>query len=79
MTKKKLAIAPGYGGYDSIFTFTEATQQEYMKQYDAQYPPETRTPEPVKEIKFEAPRTKMLTANTSPTSSKTFEKGVREP
>jgi predicted dehydrogenase len=56
MTKKKLPAAPGYGGYDSFFTFTEPVQQEFVKQYDAQYPPETRTAEPVKEVKFEAPK-----------------------
>lgn len=56
MTKKKLPAAPGYDGYDSFFTFTEPVKQEFVKQYDAQYPPETRTAEPVKEIKFEAPK-----------------------
>lgn len=56
MTKKKLPAAPGYGGYDSFFTFTEPVQQEFVKQYDAQYPPETRKTEPVKEVKFESPK-----------------------
>lgn len=56
MTKKKLPIAPGYGGYDSFFTFTEPVQQEFVKGYDAKYPPETRTSEPVKEVKFTAPK-----------------------
>ncbi|MBD2751707.1 Gfo/Idh/MocA family protein [Spirosoma validum] len=56
MTKKKLPIAPGYGGYDSFFTFTEPVQQEFVKGYDAKYPPETRTAEPVKEVKFTAPK-----------------------
>lgn len=56
MTKKKLPIAPGYGNYDSFFTFTEPVQQEFVRQYDAKYPPETRKAEPVKEIKFESPK-----------------------
>ncbi|GAB3800981.1 hypothetical protein GCM10028819_27340 [Spirosoma humi] len=56
MTKKKLPVAPGYGGYDSFFTFTEPVQQEFAKKYDATYPPETRKSEPVKEVKFEAPK-----------------------
>ena len=56
LTKNKLPKAPGYGGYDSMFTFPEATQQEYIKQYDAQWPPETRKAEPVKEVKFESPQ-----------------------
>ena len=56
MTKKKLPAAPGYGGYDSFFTFTEPVQQDFVKQYDAKYPPETRKAEPVKEVKFESPK-----------------------
>lgn len=56
MTKKKLPKAPGYGNYDSFFTFTEDVQQEFVKQYDAQYPPDTRVAEPVKEIKFDGPK-----------------------
>jgi predicted dehydrogenase len=56
LTKKKLPIAPGYGNYDSFFTFTEDVQKKFVEQYDAKYPAETRTAEPVKEIKFEAPK-----------------------
>lgn len=56
MTKRKLPIAPGYNGYDSYFTFTEPVKEEFKKQYDAQYPPETRVAEPVKEVRFEAPK-----------------------
>ncbi|HEV7350015.1 Gfo/Idh/MocA family oxidoreductase [Telluribacter sp.] len=56
LTKKKLPIAPGYGGYDSVFTFPEEVQKEFVKQYDAKYPPETRKAEPVKEVKFESPK-----------------------
>ncbi|WP_266365500.1 Gfo/Idh/MocA family protein [Tellurirhabdus rosea] len=56
LTKKKLPQAPGYGGYDSFFTFTPEVQEEFKKQYDSQYPAETRTAEPVKEVRFEAPK-----------------------
>lgn len=56
LTKKKLPAAPGYGGYDSFFTFTPEVQEEFKKQYDAQYPPESRTAEPVKEVKFTSPQ-----------------------
>jgi predicted dehydrogenase len=56
LTKRKLPQAPGYGGYDSYFTFTPETQTEFKKQYDAQYPPETRTVEPSKEVRFESPK-----------------------
>lgn len=52
LTKKKLPIALGY---DSYFTFPEETQKEFVKKYDAQYPPETRKAEPVKEVKFTDP------------------------
>ena len=55
LTKKKLAKAPGYGGYDSYFTFSDEVQKEFVKQYDAQYPADSRVAEPVKEIKFDAP------------------------
>jgi predicted dehydrogenase len=56
LTKKKLPKAPGYGNYDSYFTFTEATQQEFVKQYNANFPEETRKADPVKEIKFDSPK-----------------------
>ena len=56
MTKKKLPLAPGYGGYDSFFTFTEPVQQEFVKQYDTKYPPDTRKAEPVLETKFSSPK-----------------------
>lgn len=55
LTKKKLPIAPGYGNYDSYFTFAPEVQEEFKKQYDAQYPPESRTAEPAKEVRFNAP------------------------
>ncbi|GHB80264.1 Gfo/Idh/MocA family oxidoreductase [Persicitalea jodogahamensis] len=55
LTKKKLPEAPGYGNYDSYFTFPEETQKEFVKNYDAKYPPETRKAEPVKEVKFSKP------------------------
>ncbi|MCF0069067.1 Gfo/Idh/MocA family oxidoreductase [Dyadobacter sp. CY261] len=56
LTKKKLPKAPGMGGYDSFNTFSEAEQKEFKKQYDAQYPEDTRKAEPVKEVRFEAPK-----------------------
>jgi predicted dehydrogenase len=56
LTKKKLPKAPGMGGYDSFNTFSEAQQKEFKKEYDAQYPEDTRKAEPVKEVRFEAPK-----------------------
>ncbi len=55
LTKKKLPKAPGYGNYDSYFTFSEAQQAEFKKQYDAKYSEADRVAEPVKEIRFDAP------------------------
>ncbi|MFN3850956.1 MAG: Gfo/Idh/MocA family protein [Spirosomataceae bacterium] len=56
LTKKKLPKAPGYGGYDSLFTFPEETQKAFIADYESKYPEDTRKAEPVKEIKFEAPK-----------------------
>lgn len=56
LTKKKLPKAPGMGGYDSFNTFSEEQQKEFKKQYDTQYPEDTRKAEPVKEVRFEAPK-----------------------
>ncbi|WP_159467706.1 Gfo/Idh/MocA family protein [Dyadobacter sp. 3J3] len=56
LTKKKLAKAPGYGGYDSFGTFSASEQKDFEKKYDALYPPDTRKADPVKEIRFEAPK-----------------------
>ncbi|NIJ53758.1 Gfo/Idh/MocA family protein [Dyadobacter arcticus] len=56
LNKKKLPKAPGFAGYDSYNTFSESQQKEFKIQYDAQYPEDTRRVEPVKEIKFEAPK-----------------------
>ena len=56
LTKKKLPKAPGFGGYDSYNTFSQSEQAEFKKQYDAQYAEDTRKAEPIKEVKFEAPK-----------------------
>ncbi|SEJ00167.1 Predicted dehydrogenase [Dyadobacter koreensis] len=56
LTKKKLAKAPGYGGYDSFGTFSASEQKEFEKQYNAQYAADTRKADPVKEVRFEAPK-----------------------
>ncbi len=56
LTKKKLPTAPGYGGYDSYFTFTPDVQEAFKKEYDAKYPPESRVAEPAKEVKFNSPK-----------------------
>jgi predicted dehydrogenase len=56
LTKKKLPQAPGFGGYDSLFTFPEETRKAFEEDYNTKYPPETRKAEPAKEVKFEAPK-----------------------
>jgi predicted dehydrogenase len=56
LTKRKLPKAPGFAGYDSYDTFAESEQKDFKKQYDAMYPESTRIAEPVKTIKFEAPK-----------------------
>jgi predicted dehydrogenase len=34
--------APGFGGYDTVFTFPKAKQEEMQKEYDAKWSPEKR-------------------------------------
>ena len=55
LTKRKLPKAPGYGNGESFPTFAEATQQEFLKEYNAKYSENDRKAEPVKEIKFDTP------------------------
>ncbi len=55
LQKSKLPEAPGYGGWDSYNTFTEATQQAFEKQYMERYghvQPQTREPE---ELEYTVP------------------------
>ncbi|MCP9770662.1 gfo/Idh/MocA family oxidoreductase [Lacihabitans sp. LS3-19] len=54
LSKKKLPKAPGFGNYDSYFTFSEAQQKEFEKEYNARYSEADKVGEPVKEIKFTA-------------------------
>jgi predicted dehydrogenase len=52
LSKKKLPKAPGFGNYDSYFTFSDAQQKEFEKEYNARFTEADRKAEPVKEIKF---------------------------
>ena len=52
LSKKKLPKAPGFGGYDSHFTFSDAQQAEFKKQYDTQFSEADRKAEIVKDVKF---------------------------
>lgn len=47
--------APGFGGYDSLFTFSKAMQEEMQKEYDAKWTPEQRKRKKKEDIVFKAP------------------------
>jgi predicted dehydrogenase len=65
---------PGYGGWDSFNTFTEAQQKEYEKWYKANYPAETEEKKDVVESDFRAPEG--YSDNTA--HHLNFYKGIRE-
>ncbi|MFN7116231.1 MAG: Gfo/Idh/MocA family protein [Saprospiraceae bacterium] len=47
--------APGFGGYDSLFTFSKSIQEEMQKEYDAKWTPEQRKRKTKADIEFKAP------------------------
>jgi predicted dehydrogenase len=47
--------APGFGGYDSLFTFSKSMQEEMQKEYDAKWTPEQRKRKKKEDIVFKAP------------------------
>lgn len=47
--------APGFGGYDSVFTFSKAMQQEMQKEYDAKWTAAQRRSPRKEDINFKAP------------------------
>ncbi|CAN5339589.1 Gfo/Idh/MocA family oxidoreductase [soil metagenome] len=47
--------APGFGGYDSLFTFSKAMQDEMQKEYDLKWTPEQRKRKIKEDIIFKAP------------------------
>jgi predicted dehydrogenase len=53
---EKLPEAPGYGGWDSLDTFSEAGQKAYVDWYNQKYPPSMRTVEQPKDILYSAPQ-----------------------
>src|SRR5215204_2666663 len=48
--------APGFGGYDSLFTFSKSMQAEMQKDYDAKWTPEQRKRKTKEDIIFKAPQ-----------------------
>lgn len=47
--------APGFGGYDSLFTFSKVMQDEMQKDYDAKWTPEQRKRKTKEDIIFRPP------------------------
>jgi hypothetical protein len=47
--------APGFGGYDSLFTFSKNMQAEMQKEYDAKWTPEQRKRKTKEDIIFKVP------------------------
>src|SRR6186997_1046607 len=47
--------APGFGGYDSLFTFSKGMQAEMQKDYDAKWTPDQRKKKIKEDIVFKAP------------------------
>jgi predicted dehydrogenase len=50
-----LPEAPGFGGYDSLFTFSKKMQEDLQKEYDAKWTAEQRTKKTKADIIFRAP------------------------
>lgn len=47
--------APGFGGYDSLFTFSKSMQEEMKKDYEAKWTPEQRKRKTKEDIVFKVP------------------------
>lgn len=47
--------APGFGGYDSLFTFSKKMQEDLQKEYDAKWTKEQQTKKTKPDIVFRAP------------------------
>lgn len=47
--------APGFGGYDSLFTFSKSMQDTMQKEYDAKWTPEQRKRKKKEDIVFKVP------------------------
>lgn len=48
--------APGFGGYDSLFTFSKSMQEEMKNDYDAKWTPEQRKRKTKADIVFKVPQ-----------------------
>lgn len=48
--------APGFGGYDSLFTFSQTMQEEMKKDFEAKWKPEQRRRKTKEDIVFKVPQ-----------------------
>ena len=48
--------APGFGGYDSVFTFSKSMQAELQKDYDAKWTPAQKKRNTKDDVIFRAPQ-----------------------
>jgi len=48
--------APGFGGYDSLFTFSKSMQEQMQKEYDARWTPEQRRRKIKDDVNYKAPK-----------------------
>lgn len=55
VTHSLLPEAPGFGGYDSVFTFSQKMQDEMKKEFEAKWTPEQRKRKKKDDITFKAP------------------------
>jgi hypothetical protein len=53
--QEKLPKAPGYGGWDSYFTFPEATQKAFKEAYDSRFTQADRKAEKIPDITYKEP------------------------
>ncbi len=50
-----LPEAPGFGGYDSVFTFSKSMQEEMQKEYDSKWTPAQRKRKTKDDVVYKAP------------------------
>lgn len=55
ITHSIMPEAPGFGGYDSLFTFSKSMQAQMQKEYDAKWSAEQRKRKTKEDVKFKAP------------------------
>lgn len=56
LSQSKMSDAPGYGGWDSFGTFSEAQQKEFKVWYDSQFPDPKKRMTKKEEIIYKQPR-----------------------